>query len=454
MHLRIAALTVALLITFAYAAYAGEYLTGGPIIPEQAETPGTSTPDPAPGSVITLRQALALALERSPTLKAYSLEIRAREARALQEGLLPNPSVEALFENFGGSGSVEGFKGTETTILLSQLVPLSGRISKQKKVAGLDTGLAGWDYEAARLDVLTDTAKAFADLVAAERRLAIMEELTGLSKRVYDTVAEQADAGEISPIQKKRAQIAYSQTEISLARTKRQVEAARKSLAARWGSLQAYFGKAEGNLDTLLPVPPYKDLAAYIDMNPDVARWAAEMEKREAVLSLEKARAFPEPVVSGGYRRINENDDNAFVVGLSIPLPIFNRNQGAIAQARSLVSKGEHEKREAKVNAGAALAASYAELESSYEAASSLKRDVVPRAEEAYASIFEGYREGKFSLLDVLDAQRTVFDVELEYVDALRSYHESLADVERLTGKPLNEMAWPEISTDGEGDTK
>ncbi len=79
---------------------------------------------------------------------------------------------------------------------------------------------------------------------------------------------------------------------------------------------------------------------------------------------------------------------------------------------------------------------------------------MVPRAEEAYASIFEGYREGKFSLLDVLDAQRTVFDVELEYVDALRSYHESLADVERLTGKPLNEMAWPEISTDGEGDTK
>jgi len=455
MHFKTAALAAALFITFAYAAHAGEYLPGEPIIPEQAETPGTGSPDPAPGSAITLRQALALALERSPALKAYSLEIRAREARALQAGLLPNPDIEAFLENFGGSGSVEGFKGNETTILLSQLVPLSGRISKQRKVAGLNAGLAGWDYEAARLDVLTNTAKAYADLVAAERRLAIVNELTGLSKRVYDTVAEQADAGEISPIQEKRARVAHSQAEITLARAKREIEAARKALAAKWGSTVSDFGKAEGSLDALLPVPPYEDLAGYVSSNPDIARWTSEMEKREAVLSLEKARAIPEPVVSGGYRRIAENDDNAFVVGLAIPLPIFDRNQGAIAEARRLISKGEEEKRVAEVNVSTSLAAAYAELQSSYEAASLLKREIVPKAEEAYSSIFEGYREGKFSLLDVLDAQRTVFDTELEYVDALRSYHRALADVERLTGMPLNEMrAWPETTPAVEGDTK
>ncbi len=453
MHFKTAALAAAMFITLAYSARAEDHAPAPPTPPEAGET--APMPEPAPGSTITLRQSLALALEKSPALKAYSLEIRAREARAIQEGLLPNPDVEAFVEDFGGTGSVEGFKGVETTILLSQLVPWSGRISKQRKVAGLDAGLAGWDYEAARLDVLTDTAKAFADLVAAEKRLAIMEELDSLSQRVYDTVAEKADAGEISPIQKKRAGVAHSQVEIRLARTKREVEAARKALAATWGSRRADFGKAEGSLDTLLPVPPYEDLAAYIDTNPDVARWAAEMEKREAVLSLERSRAIPEPVLSGGYRRIGENDDNAFVVGLSIPLPIFDRNQGAIAEARRLVTKGGHEKREAEVVVNASLAAAYAELQSSYEAASMLKRDVVPRAEEAYASIFEGYREGKFSLLDVLDAHRTVFDTELEYVDSLRSYHRALADVERLTGSPLGEMrAWPETSHAGEGDSK
>lgn len=453
MHLKTAALTAALFMTLAYSAPAEEYAPLPRASLEAGETIQTGTPAPAPGSPITLRQALALALERSPALKAYSLEIRAREARAIQEGLPPNPEIEAFLEDFGGTGSVEGFRGTETTILLSQLVPLSGRISKQRKVAGLDAGLAGWDYEAARLDVLTDTAKAFADLVAAERRLVIMEELAGLSKRVYDTVAEQADAGGISPIQEKRTRVAHSQTEISLGRARREAEAARKALAAKWGSTTADFGKAEGSLDALLPVPPYEDLASYVSSNPDVARWAAEMERREAVLSLEKARAIPEPVVSGGYRRIGENDDNAFVVGLSIPLPVFDRNQGAIAEARSLISKGEEERRTAEINVSAALSAAYAELESSYEAASLLGRDVVPKAGEAYSSIFEGYREGKFSLLDVLDAQRTVFDTKLEYVDALRAYHRALADVERLTGRPLNEMrAWPETPPPGEGD--
>lgn len=446
MHVKIAAFTAALLITLAYPALPDEYA------PPPLETEAQAkTAEPAPGSPITLRQALALALERSPALAAWSLEVRAREARAIQEGLLPNPEVEAFLEDFGGTGSVEGFKGTETTILLSQLVPLSGRISKSARVARLDAGLAGWDYEAARLNVLTDTAKAFADLVAAERRLRIIDELARLSGRVYETVAEQADAGEISPIQEKRARVAHSQAEIKLGRARREVETTRKALAAKWGSTSAGFGEAQGSLDDLPPVPPLEELSAYVTANPDIARWATEMERREAILGLEKARAIPEPIVSGGYRRIGENNDNAFVVGLSIPIPIFDRNQGGITEARRLIGKGEEERREAEVSVNAALAEAYGELTTSWEEAEILGRDVLPRAKEAYSSIFEGYREGKFSLLDVLDAQRTVFDTELEYVDALMAYHRALADVERLTGTPVNEMrAWPETSPEGE----
>ncbi len=96
-----------------------------------------------PTGSITLRQALSLALIRNPQLKAFSWEVRAREAQALQAGLLPNPELESLLEDFGGTGSVEGFKGTETTILLSQLIPLAGKISKRKKLAALNTNLAG-----------------------------------------------------------------------------------------------------------------------------------------------------------------------------------------------------------------------------------------------------------------------------------------------------------------------
>jgi cobalt-zinc-cadmium efflux system outer membrane protein len=408
--------------------------------------PGDSPPGSAdlqpdeisePKGPITLRDALSLALTHNPELRTFSWEVRAREAGALQAGLFPNPEIESLLEDFGGTGSVEGFKGTETTVLLSQLVPLWGKVSKRKRLADLDTDLAGWDYEAARLDVLTDTAKAFAGVLAAQSQLELTEELNSLAKRVYDTVAEQASAGEISPIQEKRAKVAFSQSEIRLDRARRELDTARKQLAFMWGGAGPLFDKAVGTLDEVSPVPAYDRLQEFISQNPDIARWSAEMNQREAALRLEEARAVPDPVISGGYRHISEKDDNAFVVGLSIPLPVFDRNQGGILEARRRISKGEEEKRSAVAAVSASLASAYQDLAAAYTEAQVLRNEVLREAESAYESIFEGYREGKFSLLDV---QRTVFDADFQYVQALRSYHFSLADVERLTGTPIQEM--------------
>ena len=404
-----------------------------------------------PGGTITLRDALSLTLAHNPSLAAYSWEVRAKEAEAIQAGLLPNPEIESLLEDFGGTGSVEGFKGTETTVLLSQLVPLWGKVSKRKKLAVLDTDLAGWDYEAARLDVLTNTAKAFTGVLAAQRQLKLTEELTALAKRVYATVAEQASAGEISPIQEKRAKVAYSQSEIRLDRARRDLDTARKQLALQWGSTKPSFVKAEGDLDEVFPIPAYDRIAEFISQNPDIARWVTEMEQREAALKLEKARAVPDPIISGGYRHISEKDDNAFVVGLSIPLPVFDRNQGSILEARRRILKGEEEKRNAEAAVNASLDVAYQVLSTAYNEAQALKNEVLREAESAYESIFEGYREGKFSLLDVLDAQRTVFDADSQYVQALKSYHFSLADVERLTGTPVQEI---QNSTAGREKTK
>jgi len=432
MLIRVFALLVFLALPIS--AYAGS----GEIPPEAEAHDGTDIAEPE--GPITLRDALSLTLAHNPSLAAYSWEVRAREAAALQEGLFPNPELEALVEDFGGSGSVEGFDGTETTILLSQLIPLGGKVSKRKKLAALGTDLAGWDYEAARLDVLTSTAKAFTDLLAAQKQAEITEESAGIAERAYKTVSERASEGEISPIEEKRARVAFSQAKIRVDRAQRELEAARKKLASMWGSASPVFDGAEGSLDPVSPVPPFERVAEFVSANPDVARWATEMEEREAALKLEKADAIPDPFVSGGYRHISEKDDNAFVVGLSIPLPVFDRNQGGILEARRRILKGEEEKRNAEVAINASLAAAYKDLSSAYEEARAISEEILPGARDAYDSVFEGYREGKFSLIDVLDAQRTVFDTELQYIQALRSYHHSLADVERLTGTPIREI--------------
>ena len=393
-----------------------------------------------PAGVITLREALSLALYKNPELRAFSWEIRAREAQALQAGLPPNPEISFVLEDFGGTGSLEGFDGTESTILLSQLVPLGGKLSKRKKVASLNAKLAGWDYETVRLNVLTQTTVNYLNVLAAQDRLALELELVSLAEKVHTTVSELARAGEISPIQEKRSQVVLSQTKINLERFKRVLEAAKKILALSWGSKEPRFEKVAGNLDSISPVPTFAKLTDMMKENPDIARWTTEMEQREAALKLAKANAIPDPFVSGGYRHISEKDDNAFVIGLSIPIPILDRNQGAISAASRRLKKAVEERRNAEVVVNDALARAYETLSASYEEVVLLKNDVLPKAESAYESIFEGYREGKFALLDVLDAQRTVFDARLQYIESLLSYHSSRANVERLTGTPINEI--------------
>ena len=115
--------------------------------------PAAITPAAEPAGVLSLRDALALALERSPELAAFSWDVRVREAQALQAGLLPNPELELEVENFAGSGEVSGFDGSETTVALSQLVETAGKRSKRRRAGELDAAVAGWEYEAARLEV-------------------------------------------------------------------------------------------------------------------------------------------------------------------------------------------------------------------------------------------------------------------------------------------------------------
>jgi cobalt-zinc-cadmium efflux system outer membrane protein len=122
---------------------------------------------------------------------------------------------------------------------------------------------------------------------------------------------------------------------------------------------------------------------------------------------------------------------------LSVPLPVFDRNQGNRLEARYRLAKAEEEQRSATVQAHAALGEAYAALAAAYAAATALKHDALPGAQSAFDATSEGYRQGKFGFLDVLDAQRTLFEVRGQYIEALATYHQAVADVERLIGERL-----------------
>ncbi len=405
--------------------------------------PPTKRPDvqdiEEPTGILTLPQAQALALMQNPELAGFAWDVRAGEARILQAGLPPNPEFGVELENFAGSGEFRRFDATEITIHLSQTIELAGKRLKRTRVAALERDLAAWDYETTRLDVLTQVTQAFVDVLSAQERLAVNEELVRLAEQVLSTVTERVKAGKVSPVEATRARVALGASRIEFERAKRALEAARKRLAASWGSTtEPAFEKAEGGLETIPAIPSIGALTQRLTQNPTIARWATEMAQRQAAVTLEEARRIPDPTIGGGFRHTNETGANAFVMEFSLPLPIFDRNQGNLLEARHLLAKAEEERRAARVQVLAALGEAYAMLSAAYTEATALEQDVLPGARQAFAAASEGYRQGKFGFLEVLDAQRTLFRVRGQYIEALAAYHRAAAEVERLIGEPLS----------------
>ncbi|MFC1675515.1 TolC family protein [Planctomycetota bacterium] len=405
-----------------------------PVKPMEAtEVPGIVEPT----GVITLRKALALALMHNPELKAFSWDIRISEARQLQASLWTNPELEVEVEEVGGPGDRSGFDAAETTIALSQLIEMGNKVKKRVKVASLEKELAGLDYEAKRMDVFTEVTKAFIEVLAAQQRFKLTKELLQLSEELVDTVAKRVDAGKDSPLEKTKAAVAYSNVKIQYSQAAGNLEFARKQLASTWAGQKPRFDSVAGKLDSLTPLPSINQLTNLISQNPDIARWALEIDKGKASLELEKAKAISDITLSGGMKRSNETDDNAIVFGISIPLPISDRNQGGKLEAAYALARAREEQRVAYSRVQMELVKAYQELSNSYTEATELNKNVLQGAESVFQASRTGYSQGKLDYLHVLDAQRTLFEAKARYIDAIASFHTAKTDVERLIGSPI-----------------
>ncbi len=386
--------------------------------------------------IITLSQVLALALIKNPELAAVSWEVRARDAAMLQAGLLPNPEVSLEIEEIGGS-AFNGIDQAETTLSVGQRIQLSGKRQKRKNIASLTHDLAGWDYETMRLDIFTKTSLRFIAVLGEQKHVALNEDLVKLARQVADTVSQRVAAGKVSPVEEIKANVSLSSAEIELGRARRKLTASRKKLAAMWGSAIPEFQSVAGKLVLAETLPSFEELAARLSQNPELDRWQAELRHRRAVIELEKAKAIPDITLGGGIRQFNETDTSAFVAGISIDLPVFDRNQGTIRAARAEYSKGLLEQKNTELRLKAVLAEAYRALSTSHGEALTLQAKLIPGAEKAFKAVSEGYRLGKFDLLNVLDAQRTLSRAKAQYLSAQIDYQQALTEVERLIGEKL-----------------
>ncbi|MEK7285721.1 MAG: TolC family protein [Nitrospirota bacterium] len=386
---------------------------------------------------LTLNRALSMALSRHPELTMLSHEEQAREAATRQAGLPPNPILSASLEDIAGSGAFQGIDQMQTTLQWSQSIELGGKRFARTRKASLTQDLTKWDILAKRNEITAEVTSAFVALLGAQQQHAYLTEATHLAEQVTRIVAERVRAGKGSPIEETKATLLLAASQIDLKRSDLDLQAARETLATTWGSSVASFHSAKGEMETLSQVAPLSQLIPHLDRNPDMARLEAELNQRRAAVDLEKAQAIPDLTLSFGIRQFSERGDTAFLVGMSLPLPIVNRNEGAVEEARIRETIAEVARRATRLRLVTTLTEAHRALVTAYTEASLIKTTLLPRAQETFDAVSEGYRLGKFDLLDVLDAQRTLVSVRMQYLRALTEYHKSAADVERLVGKQL-----------------
>lgn len=384
-------------------------------------------------STVTLDDAVQKAIEVSPVSRiAGSIEGISQGARE-QAGLLPNPELSIEAENIAGKGEYKGTDALETTVGVSQLIEIGGKRSARIQMADDGASFAGYEAQSAKLGLIHDVTAAYINAVADEEEVKIAIEQRKLAQGTLDTVAKRVNAAADPIFQKSKADVALSAAKIAVKQAEQNAKISKRKLASFWDGSVAKI-KLDPDFFRKIEQPQgYETIIEGLKNSPDYQRWNALHAQSKAAIDLEKSNAIPDPRFNMGVRDFRDSGDQAFLVGVSIPFPLFNRNQGNISKAGHENAKINAERQKAWTELETSLATLVEELESSYSAAQMISESTLPAAQKAFSEARKGHGAGKFAYLEVLDAQRTLSDVREEYNDALKKYHLTRADINRLT---------------------
>jgi cobalt-zinc-cadmium efflux system outer membrane protein len=398
---------------------------------------------PAAADPLTLREAVAAALRHNPDLEAATLTVGTRQAQVWQAGLLPNPELRLEVENVGGSGDLAGVESAESTAKLTQLVELGGKRGARIAVAEGMRDTAAADVELRQAAVAASTAAAFVAVLAAQEQVQLADQLEAVASDALAAVAAQARAGGVSQARVMRARLLRNEARLLRIRRGQELAAAQAGLAALWGDGGPAFTRAAGALERLAAPPELAGLLARLDAAPELTRWARELAARASAVRVERARAVPDLLLGAGPRYFSDTGDVALVAEVTVPLPVFDRRQGAIDAARTHLAAGEAERRAAGAALRSAVVRAHAALVAGYAQETALRQQVLPDAEAAVTTSRTAYREGALPLDELHDAQRALFDLRGREIEILAAYHQTAAELDRLLGVAPDAAALP-----------
>lgn len=388
------------------------------------------------GPHFTLSEALQRAESKHPLFQSYRAQLAGADARALQAGIRPAPELSLEVEDVLGSGALSGIDSAQTTLSFSQLIERGGLRDRRLDAARSDREALVTQGEIARLELRAEVARRFVHVLSDQALLATTREATQLARSTLAEVERRVTAARAPLAERSRAQVALARAELEEEHAEHELLSSRRHLAAASGSKEADFGEAEGTLLQLPPVASFEVLLTQMQATPDVLRFANEERLRASELRLAQARRTPGLRLGAGVRRLESTDDVGLVFSASLPLFAGSREAGNIAEAEARIAQVGPEREQAWLQAQAQLFEIYQELNHAGIEFKTQRDRVVPTLEDALKQTQIAYERGRYSLLELRDAQAEWALQRRRLIEAAAEYHGHLIEIQRLTGAP------------------
>lgn len=384
--------------------------------------------------ILTLSQAYTNVMARNPKVQSHKARVMAAEGRRLQESLIPNPEVVFEAENFAGDSPRNGIDAAEYTLGAYQQIEIAGKRSKREQVAAIEVQQVSQEALAGIQTTLAQTKAAYMRVAIAQERLSLAEKRTILADKTHTTVKNRINAAKSADIQHTKADIEVSAAEIEKRKAAKELDIAKIELANLMG-VAALDADISYDLTSFPDVPEREALMMALEQTPMSILRQLSVLREKSALDLARANGVADPTFGLGLRRFSEDDGTAFLASISVPINVFDRNQGRITEAKANLLTAESEQQAQRLNLSRQAEELLQMLISAKEEVLVYQDGLLPSAQRAYAQSEEGFDRGAFPFLDLLDAQRTLFDVQKSHLEALASFHKTKSKIDLLTGE-------------------
>jgi cobalt-zinc-cadmium efflux system outer membrane protein len=381
---------------------------------------------------LSLQTAIQDAIQFSPQIKSTESAIDALNGTVKQSRYQHNPEIAFNINNIAGHGLYQGVNTSEYDVLISQTIERGNKHNAKIYAAMAAVDTTKINILTGKLDIKYSVEMVYLDILVAYEQLNLARSQEETAQKTLNFIAKRVAMAADHETQRSKADFLYQQAISNRTLAEQQLTQAKQKLAIICGYQNTHFDimyRDFLNISSPTIITDY-DVAPDI---PDLQKYDFIKKEKRALLALEKANAIPDPKISAGIRHFAASSDQAFIVGVSMPIAIYDTNQGNIDRAYAEIDQAEHDRKQAELTTKQIIFDAHQELNNTYTQLRNIEKKLLPQAQRSFSLSKTAYMNDILSYIEVLDAQSTLFDIKQQYINLAKQYHIAKIKMNRLT---------------------